>query len=223
MIASLKGGISLPLRTCGLDHTTLGDSYPRSFLVLRGDPATAFRVKEITGAEHLLRSTGPRVGSLRRHSVDRRSSNWGDALLPPTARDLGRLARQARTAKPEQAVNPPTAVARSLRRRLTPEVRQSIIARYEAGESAKALSHAFGISRDGVRRVLAGEEVPIRTQFRATPEAVGQIIELYEGGLTIRQVAAQVGCAYGTVRGVLHEIGADVRVSPVGKRSAPDE
>lgn len=156
------------------------------------------------------------------HTVDRRSNNSGSGLIPPTVQDLARLAKQALKVKPQRGGNPPAPVARSLRRRLTPEVRQSIIARYEAGESAKALSHAFGISRDGVRRVLTGEEVPIRTQFRATPETVGQIIELYERGLTIRQVAAQVRCAYGTVRSVLHESGAEVRVSPVGKKAASE-
>lgn len=152
------------------------------------------------------------------HTVDGRSSNWGDALLPPTAHDLDRLARQARMVKPERAVNPPTAVARSLRRRLTPEVRQAIISRYESGESAKTLSKEFGISRDGVRRLLRDAGATIRSQFSVTTEAVGQIIELYEGGLTIRQVAAQVGCAYGTVRCVLHENGAEVRGAPVRQR-----
>ena len=113
--------------------------------------------------------------------------------------------------------NPPKPLARSLRRRLAPEVREAILARYDAGESALALSQEYGISRDGLRRLLKHAGVAIRTQFVVTPKVARQIVQLYESGLTIRQVAVQVGCAYGTVRGVLHENDAEVRVSPVGR------
>jgi DNA-binding CsgD family transcriptional regulator len=99
---------------------------------------------------------------------------------------------------------------------------EAIVLRYEAGESAVALSREYDISRDGLRRLLKKAGVTIRTQFVVTPEAVKQIVQLYETGLTIRQVAVQLGCSYGTVRRVLHESGAMVRVSPVGKRMAPD-
>jgi hypothetical protein len=68
-----------------------------------------------------------------------------------------------------------------------------------------------------VRRLLKSAGVTIRTQFVVTPKAVEQIVRLHESGLTIRRVAAQVGCAYGTVRAVLHEHEADVRESSVGK------
>jgi DNA-directed RNA polymerase specialized sigma24 family protein len=114
-------------------------------------------------------------------------------------------------------------MARNLRRRLAPEVRVAIVSRYAAGESAKALSQDYAISRDGVRRLLKRAGVAIRTQSVITPQVTQQIVRLYESGLTIRQVAAQVGCAYGTVRGVLHENDAEVRASPVGRRAAPSE
>lgn len=125
--------------------------------------------------------------------------------------------------EPDSVLPPAGPEARSLRRRLTPEAREAIVSRYEAGESAVALSHEYGISRDGVRRLLKMAGVTIRTQFVVTPKAIQQIVRLYENGLTIRQVAVQVGCAYGTVRGVLQENDAEVRVSPVGRPIAKDE
>lgn len=102
-------------------------------------------------------------------------------------------------------------------------MRDAIISRYKAGESALMLSREYAISRDGVRRLLKSASVTIRTQLVVTPEGSKQIVRLYEGGMTIRQVAVQVGCAYGTVRGVLHESGAEVRVSPVGRRAALEQ
>jgi hypothetical protein len=114
-------------------------------------------------------------------------------------------------------------MARSLRRRLTPEVREAIMFRYEAGESAAALSHECDISRDGLCSLLKHAGVTIRTQFVITPRAAKQIVQFDESGLTIKQVAGRVGCAYGTVRGVLHGYDAEVRVSPVGRRAVPEE
>ena len=93
-----------------------------------------------------------------------------------------------------------------------------IVARYKAGESAKALGQEYGVSRDGITRLLKHAGIPIRTQLVVTYEVAHHIVERYEGGLTIREVAVEVGCANSTARGVLHENGVEVRVSPVGKR-----
>ena len=154
------------------------------------------------------------------HAIDGHSNNSAAALAPPSAYQLAKLAHQSQAIQTEPAPVPISEPPmRSLRRRLTRETRQLIVSRYEAGESAKALSKECGISRHGVRRFLKGAGVNIRTQFIATPETGTQIVELYESGLTIRQVAAQVGCAYGTVRGLLNNHGDIMRVSPVGKPS----
>jgi transposase-like protein len=112
---------------------------------------------------------------------------------------------------------------RSLRRRLTPEVRQAIISRYAAGESAKALSQEFDISRDGVRRLLEDAGVTIRSQNVVTPKEAERIVQLYVSGLTIRQVVEQVGYSFGTIQQVLNKHGGVMRVSPVGRRAAQDE
>lgn len=156
------------------------------------------------------------------HSVDRHSSKSITALLPPTASELEKLAIKARTAEPGIDLGLPKPVARSLRRRLTPDVRQAIISRYAAGESAKALSQELNISRDGVRRLLRDAEVTTRPQDVVTPQAIDQIVQLYAGGLTIRQVVEQVGYSFGTVQRVLSKHGGVMRVSPVGKRPTQD-
>lgn len=111
----------------------------------------------------------------------------------------------------------------SRRRRLSPDVRQTIVSRYVADESAKALSQEFKTSRDGVRRLLKDAGVAIRSQNVVTPQAAEQIVQLYVSGLTIRQVVEQVGYSFGTVQRVLNKHGGIMRVSPVGKRAAPDE
>lgn len=145
-------------------------------------------------------------------------------MAPPSAYLLAKLAQQAQVIQTEPWPVPgPETPMRNLCRRLTPEVRQTIVSRYVSGESAKALSQDFEISRDGVRRILKDAGVTIRSKNVVTPQAAERIVQLYEGGLTIRDVAAQAGCAYGTVRGVLHENDADVRVSSVGRRTASDE
>jgi len=59
--------------------------------------------------------------------------------------------------------------------------------------------------------------------FVVSPKGAEQFVELHERGATIRQVAVQVECGDGTVRGVLHESRAEVRVSPIGARKAPEE
>jgi hypothetical protein len=99
----------------------------------------------------------------------------------------------------------------------------AIVSRHAAGESALALSQDYGISKDGVRRLQKHAGVAIPTQFVNSPKAVRQIMQLQESGLTIKQVAVQVGPAYGTVRNVLHENDAEVRVCPVGRRAVVNE
>ena len=116
------------------------------------------------------------------HTVDGRSNKSGPGLLPLTAHDLAKLASKARAIKPNSVLPPAGPETRSLRRRLTPEAREAIVSRYEAGESAKALSQEYGVSRDGVTRLLKSAGVAIRTQFVVTLEAAVRIVELYESG-----------------------------------------
>lgn len=138
--------------------------------------------------------------------------------------ELLKLAQQWQALQPVAAtVTHHETPIRNLLRRLPPEVRQAIVSRYAEGESAKALSKEFDISRDGVRRLLRDAGVTIRPQNVVTTEAAERIVQLYVGGLTIKQVVKQVGYSFGTVQRVLNKHGGVMRVSPVGKRMPQDK
>lgn len=56
-----------------------------------------------------------------------------------------------------------------------------------------------------------------------SPEDAGRAVRLYERGLTIKEVVAQVGYSFSTIRRMLHANGVAVRERGIGKRIAPDE
>jgi hypothetical protein len=106
---------------------------------------------------------------------------------------------------------------RSLRRRLSPQQIEELVARYNAGEDTPALSRAYGISRGGLRKLLLARGVSFRKQ-PMTPKDGERAVRLYEKGLTINQVVAQVGYSFSTVRRQLHANGVAVRERGGGKR-----
>lgn len=89
------------------------------------------------------------------------------------------------------------------------------MARYNAGEATPALSRAYGISKTGLRELLQAEGVSMRRQA-ITPEDAERAVQLYENGLTIKQVVEKVGYSFGTIRRVLHENGVAMRASGIG-------
>lgn len=93
--------------------------------------------------------------------------------------------------------------------------------RYTSGESIRALSREYDISRSGLRTLLQREGVVLR-DYGITPEEAERAVRLYEQGLTIRQVTDEVGHSYGTIRTVLHERGASIRAGGRGKRGVSD-
>lgn len=111
---------------------------------------------------------------------------------------------------------------RSLRRRLSPQVIEELVARYNAGEVTPALSREYGISKTGLLQLFQSEGVLLRRQAITSGDAE-TAVRLYESGLTIKQVVRQVGYSFGTIRRVLHENGVSVRTSGIRKRPAPDE
>lgn len=87
------------------------------------DLPSAHPFSQMTGAEHLLRSNRPYVGSLRRHAVDPHSNKSGPGLTAPSASELEWLVKQALLAEPPNKRSPPPKpMARSLRRRLSATV-----------------------------------------------------------------------------------------------------
>ena len=96
------------------------------------------------------------------------------------------------------------------------------MARYTAGESIRALSREHGVSRGGLCQLLQSEGVALRGQGIAL-EDMERAVQLYEKGLTIRQVVDLIGYSYGTIRSTLHENGVAMRADGRGERPAPDQ
>lgn len=120
------------------------------------------------------------------------------------------------------SVEPAHVPTRSLRRRLSPQAVKELVARYTAGESIRALSMEHGVSRSGLCQLLLGEGVVLRRLQGITLENTNKVVRLYESGLTIRQVVAQVGYSYGTIRMLLHQNAVDMRSGGREVRAASD-
>lgn len=126
---------------------------------------------------------------------------------------LARLLKKARASNVE---NDPSAsqeyIARNLRRRLDPKVIFTLVARYNAGEHTPALAKEYGISSTGLRKLLLNEGVKLRMQS-ITPEDSDQAVQLYQSGLTIREVVKEIGYSLGSIRRELHRRGVPMRPS----------
>jgi hypothetical protein len=160
-----------------------------------------------------------RYGLFVVHSVDRHSNK--SALVSPR---LGELAKRAQESSKRLSVSvpiePAQTLTRSLRRRFAPKTIEEMVTRYTAGEAIRALSLEYGISRSGLRQLLQNEKMVLREQG-ITPEDVERAVQLYSQGMTLVQVAEQVGSSYGTLRKVFHEHGVVMRACGQRRRSDP--
>jgi hypothetical protein len=144
------------------------------------------------------------------HTPDRNSKKQGLPLPNPI--ELAKLAELSSTlfadAPPlpiKQKVTP-----RQLKRRLSPETRQALVVRYQAGESKEALRREFGLTATGLSDLLLAETAV----YRQPPMAPGEIdlaVQLYETGLNVRQIVMRLGFPLGTIRRVLRERAVSMR------------
>lgn len=154
-----------------------------------------------------------RVGSICVwvHISSNHSSN--SSLSPPTPEALARLVEFTRSMRPP---TPPiiaqTTPPRSIKRRLSKQQRDEIIRRREAGETLRALSHAFGISESGLRDLLFTATMEMKKR-PMTAEDVVRAVALYQSGLSVKQIALELRYPLGTIRRVLKEHGVKMRVS----------
>lgn len=118
-------------------------------------------------------------------------------------------------------MEPQETAMRSLRRRFSPQAIKELVKQYTTGETIRALSREYGVSRSGLCLLLRSQGVALREQGIG-PEDAENAARLYESGLTIRQVADQVGYSYGTIRTVLHESSVAVRAGGRGNRKMQD-
>ncbi len=111
---------------------------------------------------------------------------------------------------------------RNLRRRLAPQFIEELVTRYTTGETIRALSREYGVSRSGLCQLLRAEGVPLR-EHGITLEDAETAVRLYESGLTIREVVEQVGYSYGTIQRMLNEQGVALRAGGRGTRAAMED
>ncbi len=88
---------------------------------------------------------------------------------------------------------------RALSLRLGPDQLNTIVTRYEAGETTTALAREYAISHSSILRLF--KQRNIQTRVRGlTPEKEREVLRLRTQGLIIRDIARQVGCSYDCVR-----------------------
>ena len=71
-----------------------------------------------------------------------------------------------------------------------------MVAGYRAGESVYALADEFGINRQTVSALLKERGVRLH---RTSPDEVDTMVELYESGMSLVQVGAEMGFGGATV------------------------
>lgn len=141
--------------------------------------------------------------------MDARSTN--SKILPPTPLEIVRLAERARKIPIAKPIKTSESVYHPfLSRRLTAEDSDTIVARRKAGEKVKALCEEYGISESGLSDLMTRAEAPVRTD-PITTEHIDMAVELYESGLTTRQVVNQIGYSIRTIRRVLRQRGVVMR------------
>lgn len=88
-----------------------------------------------------------------------------------------------------------------------------IVSRYLAGESATEIGKTFGTSYRCIWKVLKKRGVSLRPRARFFPTEEHElcVVEKYESGLSLTQVAKEHGCHFATVRHVLLKHGIQPR------------
>lgn len=138
-------------------------------------------------------------------------------LLPPPLLEIAKLAEQSRTVSASKAPKPDKKVAHPfLKRRLAAKTIETIVARRKSGEKVKALCEEYGISESGLNDLMTRAEAPVRAN-PITSEDIDTAVQLYESGLTVKQVVKQLGYSIRTIRRVLHEQGVQMRAGSTRK------
>lgn len=141
----------------------------------------------------------------------------------PAADLIAWLAAQSREIDWDAVPDTPTQEpVRALRRRLSPEMRQEIVARYLSGENSLPLSRAYGVSKTGLLDLLRREGVELRRR-PITESDARWAARLYESGMSISEVVEQIGYSFSTVRRALHRSGVAMRPKGVRRSSLKNE
>ena len=83
--------------------------------------------------------------------------------------------------------------------RFTEDEKRQIIQRYQSGESSHALGLAFKTSKTTILDLLKKHEVPVR-RSGLTAAQKRKASRMRTKGVSIREIAAQVGVSYSTMQ-----------------------
>lgn len=126
---------------------------------------------------------------------------------------LQRACRVADAPQPHRQARPagtPRHRVHKLEQRLSAEALTDLIAQHRAGESARALAQAYGLSKSGVLHLLDRHGVARR--YRVLNQAqVEEAQRLYEVGQSLARLGAAFGCSPNTVRRALVQAGMHMR------------
>ncbi|MGL5824563.1 MAG: hypothetical protein ACRCYU_06970 [Nocardioides sp.] len=92
---------------------------------------------------------------------------------------------------------------------------------YLAGSTVADLQVQYGLGKESVRKLLAQADVPTRRNPLSEVQ-LAQAIELYESGLSVRQVGAAIGVPKTTIRDSLARAGVQMRPARRVARSPAD-
>lgn len=94
---------------------------------------------------------------------------------------------------------------------------------YESGASINAVATAIGLSYSGARHLLISHGVPLRSggNYLLDADSKSEIVELYESGESMRQIAAAYGITGQSVRSILERRGVGLRPKGRAQRRVP--
>lgn len=102
------------------------------------------------------------------------------------------------------------ATPRSLRHRLTSEVRTEIVAQYEAGVPSTQLVREYGLGKGTILKVLREGGVKMRNQS-LTEQQIAKAEQLYGSGLSLARIGERSGVDSTTVHRALVRRGVRMR------------
>lgn len=141
------------------------------------------------------------------------ASKKSGGLLPPLEklRELAELS----AASPADSAADLDETSRSwlIRRRLSDEQVTEMLELYRSGVGTPALSERFVISKPSVLELLHDRGVHMRRQ-PLTKIQRDRAVRLYEEGLAIKPIAAELGSSFGAVHRVLKAEGVMLRPRP---------
>lgn len=106
----------------------------------------------------------------------------------------------------------PALQIQNLSKRLSPDEIAAAIARYESGESARAIAADIGVAGSALVRLLREKGVVVK-KTRVSLEKATRMAKQYEAGATMRELEARYKLSHGAVYRALHRVGVEMRES----------